>query len=473
MDPPPEGCPLCGSTWGDFWLDVDGRSTFFCCALCATQWLTVREEVRRRRGWTTIDAIEVDGSRWGRTMTASSGPSRFAFFVAFTPEGLLRRFEERTLPGVEVPAAPAEPSERSAPGPGAPTGLNPKLRERLESEAERFLDPTSMAIDEARGQLREIVAETDALAGGAPAVALIKNSTIPLEGRRLTARLYYPDAGDPPYAALLYLHGGGFVFGDLDTADSLCREIANRSGCVVASVAYRRPPEHRFPEAVDDAYGALEWLSSAKVAERLRLDPGRIAVGGDDAGGNLAAVVARIARDEAGPRLGGQLLLYPITSYRAETASARENAEGMGLEGTFLPWMWEQYLRSSEDAKDPRAVPSLVDDLSRLPPALVVTAECDILRDEGEEYAARLRAAGVEVEAARYAGMIHGFLDYRGAVADGWKALDRVGDWLRRTLGGAPASAPAASGPAASDSSPPAPTFPDGQAEPPRSDAPP
>lgn len=443
MDPPPEGCPLCGSTWGDFWQDVDGRPTFFCCELCATQWATVREEVRRRRGWGTIDAIAVEGNRWGRTMTAVSGGSRFVFFVSFTPEGALRRFEDRTPPAVPTETHP-EGTFAPPTTPGAPKGLDPRLRERLESEAERFLDPTSMAIDEARAQLREIVAETDALAGGAPPVALIKNSTITLEGRRLPARLYYPDAGEPPYASLLYFHGGGFVFGDLETVDSLCRELSNRSGSVVVSVAYRRPPEHRFPDAVDDAYGALGWLASPKVLDRLRLDARRIAVGGDSAGGTLAAVVARLARDEAGPHLGGQLLIYPITAYLADTPSARENAEGMGLEGAFLPWMWEQYLRSPADAKDPRAVPALVEDLSRLPPALVITAECDILRDEAEQYAARLRAAGVDVEAARYGGMIHSFLDYRGVADDGWKALDRIGDWLRRTLAAPPGSANAA-----------------------------
>ena len=447
MDPPAEGCPLCGSTWGNYWRETEGRSEFFCCEICADQWETLGREIRERAGWSSIEAIEVEGNRWGRTISARSGETSYRCFVVFTPEGVLRRFDE-------LPALLPLEAETTAPTPAEydeTPGLHPKLRERLESEAERFLDVTSLSIDEGRAQVREVVAETDALAGGPPAVSQIKNTSVGLPGHRVPARVYFPDSGEAPYPVVVYFHGGGWVFGDLDTHDSLCREIANRSACVVLSVAYRRAPEHKFPEALEDCLGALRWVADPKVTERLELDPTRVVLAGDSAGATMATVVAIQSRDEAGPRVSGQILLWPVTAYLPDNPSYRENAEGMGLEGSFMPWMWEQYLRSPEDAKDPRVAPLLTEDLSGLPPALVITAECDILRDEGEQYAHRLQQAGVTVHLTRYPGMIHGFIDYRGIVDDGWKALDEIGEWLRTTLVAA-RTAPAV--PAPSESAP-------------------
>jgi acetyl esterase len=279
--------------------------------------------------------------------------------------------------------------------------------------------------------VREIARETDTLAGGAPAVSQLRTTSFPQPGHRVPARVYTPTDGSAPFPALIYFHGGGWVFGDIDTHDSVCREIANRGRCVVISVGYRRAPEHKFPEPVDDCFGAVQWATDPATAAHLEIDPARVAVGGDSAGGTLAAVVTQLAKAANGPRLVGQVLICPVTAYYPDTASYRENATGFGLEESFMPWMWEHYLRTPADGHDPRVAPILAPDVSGLPPAIVITAECDLLRDEGERYAERLWKAGVPVKLTRYPGMVHGFIDYRGLVKEGWRALDEIGSWLR------------------------------------------
>jgi acetyl esterase len=237
-------------------------------------------------------------------------------------------------------------------------------------------------------------------------------------------RIYSPDRVSPS-PALVYFHGGGWVVCDLDTHDVICRAIARRSGAVVISVDYRLAPEHKFPAAVIDCYAATKWV--AANAEHLGIDPRRIAVGGDSAGGNLAAVVSLQSRDEAGPHIALQVLVYPVTDLSSfATPSYREFAEGYGLTAPEMEWFRAQYLARPEDARCFHASPLLAPDLHGLPPALVITAECDPLRDEGEAYAKRLEGAGVPVRYTCYAGMIHPFFSLSGGVAQAREAIAEV-----------------------------------------------
>ena len=266
-------------------------------------------------------------------------------------------------------------------------------------------------------------------ASGAPApVKNVEDRSIPGPGGEIPVRIYTP-AATGPQPALVYFHGGGWVIGDLDTHDSTCRTLANSAQCIVVSVDYRLAPEHKFPAAVDDAYAAAAWV--ADHAEEIGVDKRRVAVGGDSAGGNLAAVVALIARGKNTPRLAYQLLVYPITDYDFETGSYRDNAEGYFLTRDAMKWFWGHYIRSEADGLDPRVSPLRADDLVGLPPALVITAEFDPLRDEGEAYAARLRDDGVPVTVTRYDGMIHGFWQMSGLLQQSRDALQQAAEGLR------------------------------------------
>lgn len=313
--------------------------------------------------------------------------------------------------------------------------LHPKLRERIDYEASSFPDITKIPVPEGRDVVRAIVRETDRLAGPPPRLARIEDHSIPTGGERVKVRLYFPVDAPDPAPVLAYLHGGGWVFGDLETHDSLCREIASRSRAVVTAIDYRRSPESKFPAALEDGRAVLRWLADPETARRFGLRPNAVAIGGDSAGGTMATVLARQVSAEAGPALAGQLLLCPVTAYFPATPSYAANAVGCGLDASFMPWMWKQYLSSPREGQDSRVAPLGAPDLARLPPALVVTAEYDILRDEGEQYAARLRAAGVPTRASRYAGMVHGFQDYRGIVREGWDLLEEVARCLKEWFG--------------------------------------
>jgi acetyl esterase len=274
------------------------------------------------------------------------------------------------------------------------------------------------------------LADIRAAGGNAESVFEVTDRTFTGPGGELPVRVYRPSA-DRPLPTLVYFFGGGWTLGGIETSDGVCRAIANASGCLVVTPGYRLAPEHPFPAAVDDCLAAVTWV--AGHAADLGADTGRIAVGGDSAGGNLAAVVALQARDR-GPRLAAQLLVYPNTCYRADTESLRDNDDRWMFNRHSVDWYWRNYLPDADLGRDPRVSPLLAPDLSGLPPALVVTAEYDPLRDEGERYAERMRASGVPVELTRYDGMAHGFFTMSGALSDARRAVAQAARYLRETL---------------------------------------
>ncbi len=269
---------------------------------------------------------------------------------------------------------------------------------------------------------------------GEPEEIDTEDRTIPGPAGEIPIRVYTP-AGDGPKPVIVYFHGGGWVIGELDTVDNPLRRIANRTGAVVVSVDYRLAPEHVYPAAFDDSYAATAWV--AEHAAELGGDPERIAVSGDSAGGNLAAAVAIAARDRQGPRLAAQLLIYPVTDFDFTTESYGQNGEGYLLTKGSMQWFWAHYLGAQDLGKDPYACPARADDLAGLPPAFVVTAEFDPLRDEGEAYAAKLRIAGIDVTAKRYDGMLHGFAWTLGATPSGAALIDDLAAAFSHVLEGA------------------------------------
>ncbi|MDX2238261.1 MAG: alpha/beta hydrolase [Hyphomonadaceae bacterium] len=276
------------------------------------------------------------------------------------------------------------------------------------------------------------------LEADAPAVRDIVALEVQGAAHPLKARLYVPyAAGAGDGACLVYFHGGGFILGDLDSHEMLCRRLAAASRVRVLSVAYRLAPEHRFPAAADDAAAATRW--AIEHAAALSLDPGRIAVGGDSAGGNLAAVVAQDFKRAHGPRLLGQMLFYPCVQLVQMTPSQIRLKEGYYLTQAAQDFFKAKYLANPENARDVRASPLLADDLSHLPPAYVLTAGYDPLLDEGKAYADRLAAAGVDVTYAPYANQIHGFLNMTAVSSVARSAIEAAAAWLaRRAANAAP-----------------------------------
>ena len=277
-------------------------------------------------------------------------------------------------------------------------------------------------------QARELILGMVALAGEPESIARIENRTVPGPAGQIPVRIYTP-VGTAPFPVLVYFHGGGWVIGNLDTHDGICRSLANRVGCLIVSVDYRLAPEHRFPAAPEDCYAATRWL--AEHAGSLGGDKGRIAVGGDSAGGNLAAVVALMARDRGGPKLAFQLLVYPATDTDFETRSYRENSEGYFLTRADMVWFWNHYAPRDEDRRNPYAAPLRAASLRGLPPALVITAEFDPLCDDGNAYAARLREDGVPVRLSQQDGLIHGFFQMGAVIDRGRASVDEASRALK------------------------------------------
>jgi len=265
-----------------------------------------------------------------------------------------------------------------------------------------------------------------------PELQSVEPLTIATPHGSIAARKYTPknlqnSNGLAP--CLVFFHGGGWVIGDLDTHDVVCRKLADEGRLVVLSVDYRRAPEHKFPAAVEDAVAATAWI--AKHAGKLGIDAARLFVGGDSAGGNLAAVVALSARDGNGPVIAGQVLIYPATDFAMTHPSHREVETSILLTHSVIRWFRDHYLNSAADALDWRASPARAETLSRLPPAFVLTAGADPLRDEGEDYAKRLKEAGVAVTYRTFPGQFHGFFTMGKLLNQANVAASDIGAWLR------------------------------------------
>jgi acetyl esterase len=284
-------------------------------------------------------------------------------------------------------------------------------------------------------RLREdAIARARTLQGRPVDVARIEEMRIPGPGGEIPIRVYWPKQGGP-LPVLVFYHGGGWVIGSPDTNDNMSRMLANKASAVVVSVDYRLAPEHPFPAALKDCYAALEWVS--RHPERLNADRSRIAVGGGSAGGNLAAAVALMARDKAGPRLVHQVLIYPATNLLdLTTASHRDFADGYGLTRAHVEFFRDAYVPEVADRKNPYASPLLAASLEDLPPAIVITAGFDVLRDEGIAYAERLEAAGVPAVSAHYPHMIHGFVAMDRVFGEAEDAIDAAAAALRESFGG-------------------------------------
>ena len=310
--------------------------------------------------------------------------------------------------------------------------LDPEVRNVLELAVKAGRPPYhQLSPKEARQMFRET---RPAGTPAPPAIGLVKDLTADGPLGSIPLRLYRP--ADVPAATrlpvLVYFHGGGWVIGDLDTHDVLCRQLTAEAGVSVVSVDYRLAPEHKFPAAVDDAWAATRWVVTH--AAELNVDADRLAVGGDSAGGNLAAVVALLARDQGGPAIRLQALLYPVTDSNVETGSYRDFADGFLLTSESMQWFFKHYVNTEADRADWRMSPLRAPSLAGLPPALIVTAGFDPLRDEGEAYAKRLREAGVCVDAVCYGGMIHGFAPMGRLIQTGNRAVSMVAGTLRHAL---------------------------------------
>jgi len=299
--------------------------------------------------------------------------------------------------------------------------LHPKARAIVDQLAGLPRLPT-MTPTEARGR-------PEPLAAAPEAVGSVTARAIPGPGGPMGVRMYRPK--DPLRAALVYFHGGGWVIGSLEGADGTCRLLANRSRCLVISIGYRLAPETKFPGPVEDAYAAVRWV--ADNTADLRIDPARIAVGGSSAGGNLAAAAALVARDSGGPKIAFQVLIVPVTELSSRAASHREFAEGYGLTSADMEWFGRHYVRTEADADEPHAS-VLRADLHDMPPAFVITAECDPLRDDGEAYAEKLRKLGIAARYKRYPGMFHGFMSFPGVLPEASEAFEDAGEGLREAL---------------------------------------
>jgi acetyl esterase len=305
--------------------------------------------------------------------------------------------------------------------------LHPQVETHLNRlAATRFAEMHTLTPEQIRAGMRRMQA---ALPPGEE-VASVANRQIPLASGPVNLRIYHP-APQERRPVIVFFHGGGFVLGDLETHDGLARSLAQAAGAVVVSVEYPLAPEHKFPAAVDTAYEATTWV--ARHAAEIGADGSRLAVAGDSAGGNIAAVVALKARDAGAPRIAHQLLIYPDLDFRRTNGSIRAYAGKYGnISREMQDWFMDHYLVHEAQKLDPLVSPLLAPDLRGLAPAHIVTAEFDALRDEGEAYGDRLREAGVPVTAQRYDGMIHEFM--RWPFDDSKRALQDAAQALRTTL---------------------------------------
>jgi len=308
--------------------------------------------------------------------------------------------------------------------------LHPQIQRVLQVMAEAGLQPIeAMTPAEAREQME---ATAQARKAEPLPVARVDERLIPGPAGHIRLRLYWPNTAGP-VPAIVYYHGGGHVIGSLDTHDLVARNLCAGAEAVVASVDYRMGPEHKFPAAVEDSFAALEWVHAN--AKKLGADSGKIGVHGDSAGANLAAVIALMARDAGSPRLRLQSLVYPVADYGLAGDSYDKYAQGYGLlTRESMVWFRNHYLRSPTDAEDWRASPIKAPSFGGVAPAIVITAECDVLHDDGERYAEALRRAGATVEYKDYPGMIHGFFGMMPAVDDAMNAQRAVWAAFKRAF---------------------------------------
>lgn len=306
--------------------------------------------------------------------------------------------------------------------------LDPQVQGLLDAfKAQGLKSFEEMTVPESRETAMAFVG----LEGDAEPVAGTSDHQVPVAGASLPARLYLPE-GKGPHPLLIYYHGGGFVFGNLELIDKVARSLCNAGRCAVLTVEYRKAPEHRYPTAAEDAYATLLW--AREHAASLGLDRQRLAVGGDSAGGNLAAVVSQMARDRQGPTIAHQLLVYPVTDAGGSYASRVENAEGYLLTKKAMDWFFGHYLSDPAQAQQPYCSP-IKGKLDGLPPATIITAGYDPLRDEGEAYGAALAKAGVAVTPLRNPTMIHGFFWMKGVLSHTGGVYQQAGAQLQRAFG--------------------------------------
>lgn len=300
------------------------------------------------------------------------------------------------------------------------------IRDRLERDQVPNLYTLSVA--DARAAERVL---TEAAVKHREPVASVADRTIPGPAGELLVRVYHP-GGDGPWPVLVYFFGGGWSLGTLDTSDGVCRMLTNAARCVTVSVSYRLAPEHKFPAAVEDCYAGAAW--AAAHAAQLGGDPARVAVAGDSSGGNLAAAVTLLARDRGGPSVVHQLLVYPNTDYQTATPSVPEMNDPHFFNPKAVEWYWGLYLGSAADGASPLASPLRAPDLRGLPPATVITAEYDPVRDQAERYAARLAEAGVAVQLTRYDGVPHAFFTMTGFLDVAGQAVAHAAARLREAF---------------------------------------
>jgi acetyl esterase len=310
--------------------------------------------------------------------------------------------------------------------------LHPRLAAlRSHRLANGYAPIYTLSVDRARQEDLDAIRATERTP---EPVGRVSDREIPGPDGPVPIRVYLPRDGDGPYPVLVYFFGGGWVLGTVDTSDATCRALTNAAGCATVAVGYRLAPEHPFPAAVQDCLAALDWV--AGEGRRHGLDADRLAVAGDSAGGNLAAVMTLLCRDRGGPALAAAALVYPNTDRFSDTPSMRENDDIMFFNRRSVQWYWDHYLSSAADGESPLVSPLRAESLADLPPTLMITAEHDPLRDEGELYAHRLRDSGVPVELTRYPGMVHGFLTMTGLVDDARQATDQIATFLRSRLAG-------------------------------------